>query len=201
MSLISEIDEIVQDKLDSIREDIAVLKEKINNIQLQKGDIGERGEKGDLGLKGERGPKGERGEKGESGKNGLIGITGQNGVDGRDGQNGKNGEPGKDGVIPTKEEFKKLIKSLMPQTQFGQSRFFGGTPKIKFIENETPSGNINGSNREFILTRVPETDSLKVFLNGARQRINDDYTLLFKTITFTVAPSTSSALLCDYRYF
>lgn len=80
----------------------------------------------------------------------------------------------------------------------------GGFSKIhlemKMIDDETPSGAVNGSNTDFTLVKTPNpTTSLKVFINGMRMRITEDYTLSGKTITFLTAPLTTSIILCDYR--
>lgn len=71
---------------------------------------------------------------------------------------------------------------------------------IHFIEDETPSGTVNGSNTDFVLGHDPNpTSSLKVFVNGMRMRITEDYTLSGRTISFVTAPPTNSIILCDYR--
>lgn len=80
----------------------------------------------------------------------------------------------------------------------------GGFSKIalegKLIDDETPTGTINGTNKAFTLASTPNpTASLKVYRGGARQRVTEDYTLSGDTITFTVAPVTGEILLCDYR--
>lgn len=68
------------------------------------------------------------------------------------------------------------------------------------IDDETPSGTVNGTNQIFTLANVPvPTNSLKVFVNGQRLRITEDYTLSGGTITFNTAPPTTSVILCDYR--
>ena len=70
------------------------------------------------------------------------------------------------------------------------------------IDGETPTGTINDINRVFTLADRPTpSGSLKLFLNGVRQRegSGNDFTLSGLTITFTNAPGTGSILLCDYR--
>lgn len=75
-----------------------------------------------------------------------------------------------------------------------------GALDIHIVDDETPVGTINGSNKAFTINNTPSpASSLKVYLNGARQRITEDYTLSGTTITFNVAPPTSSILLVDYR--
>jgi hypothetical protein len=80
----------------------------------------------------------------------------------------------------------------------------GGFSKIamegKIIDDETPTGTINGTNKIFTLASSPNPiSSLKVYRGGARQRITEDYTLSGKTITFTIAPVSGEVILCDYR--
>lgn len=178
MSLTNEFIGLIDERLNPLREEIFEMKNIVNNLKPIPGPKGEPGIKG--------GP-------GKNGKDGKDGKDGRDGLSGKDGQDGKNGIDGKD--FPQNEREK--INDFMNR----RGRLVGGVPVIKFIENEIPTGAINGSNRAYVLTKTPVTDSLKVFLNGARQRINDDYTLSLSTITFTNAPSTSSAILCDYRYF
>lgn len=78
--------------------------------------------------------------------------------------------------------------------------YYGAATKHRFIDDATPTGTINGSNKEFTIEKAPVTGSLKVFMNGARMRITEDYTFSGKTITFTVAPPSGSVLLVDYRH-
>lgn len=80
----------------------------------------------------------------------------------------------------------------------------GGLSKIalemKFIDNETPSGLINGINKVFTIKNIPNPpESLKVYIGGVRMRLTEDYTLSKRTITFLVAPMTNEIILCDYR--
>lgn len=68
------------------------------------------------------------------------------------------------------------------------------------IFSETPSGTINGSNTVFTLSQTPVNGSLAIYLNGARQKLTDDYTLSTATITFISAPPSGSNIICDYEY-
>lgn len=72
--------------------------------------------------------------------------------------------------------------------------------QINFADDETPSGTINGSNKIFTVANIPIAGSLKVFVNGSRMRITEDYTFSGTTITFITAPPTGSIILVDYRY-
>ena len=80
----------------------------------------------------------------------------------------------------------------------------GGTSYIgisqHFVDDETPSGAINGTNKDFVLANTPNpTASLKVFRGGARQRITEDYTFSGRTISFITALVAGEIILCDYR--
>lgn len=72
--------------------------------------------------------------------------------------------------------------------------------RIRFIDDETPSGTVNGSNTIFTISKAPETGSLKVYRGGIRLRVTEDYTFSGKTITFTIPPVTGEILLADFRF-
>lgn len=71
-----------------------------------------------------------------------------------------------------------------------------------FVDEETPSGTINGSNTAFVLANTPvPASSVRVYLNGSRRTGGgEDYTFSTATITFGSAPLTGSILRVDYRY-
>jgi hypothetical protein len=71
-----------------------------------------------------------------------------------------------------------------------------------FADDETPSGLVNSSNTVFTLANTPSPGaSLQLFENGLLQNPSgNDYSLSGNTITFTIAPSTGSALLAWYRF-
>jgi hypothetical protein len=68
------------------------------------------------------------------------------------------------------------------------------------VHGEVPSGTVNGSNTNFGLANTPLASTLKVYLNGLRQRggAGNDYTLSGTTITFATAPSTGDYLEVEY---
>jgi hypothetical protein len=71
---------------------------------------------------------------------------------------------------------------------------------IHFIDDEVPTGDINGANTDYVLAHNPNpTASLKVYLDGQKMKLTTDYTLSGKTITFLAAPLTGSNIVCDYR--
>jgi hypothetical protein len=69
-----------------------------------------------------------------------------------------------------------------------------------FVTEETPSGSINGSNVTFTLAVTPTSGTLKLYLNGVRQKsgAGNDYTLSTNTITMTTAPVSGDVLIADY---
>lgn len=75
-----------------------------------------------------------------------------------------------------------------------------GASAITHVFNEVPTGTVNGVNTDFVLAATPITNSLNVYLNGARLQITTDYTLATATITFLTAPLLGSVILCDYQY-
>lgn len=69
-----------------------------------------------------------------------------------------------------------------------------------FVVEETPSGSINGSNTTFTIANTPTAGTVKLYLNGVRQKsgAGNDYTITTNTITFTTAPVSGDVILCDY---
>lgn len=68
-----------------------------------------------------------------------------------------------------------------------------------FVDDETPSGTINGSNTAFTLANTPIAGTVKIFLNGLRQKVANDYTISGSAITYLAAPLTGDTLTADYR--
>lgn len=156
------------------------------------------------------GPKGDRGPAGES-------IVGPRGATGPAGKNGSSDTPEQvrnkleglkkgnklsmyaiEGLLDEIEKMRKLYEDV-PKSKGG-----GGFSKIHmdrhFVDDETPSGTINGSNVTFTISKAPTTGSLKVYRGGARQKVGDDYTISGRTITFDVAPVVGETLLVDFRF-
>lgn len=69
-----------------------------------------------------------------------------------------------------------------------------------FVFEETPSGSINGSNVTFTIASTPTAGTVRVFLNGVRQKsgAGNDYTITTNTITFTTAPISGDVIIVDY---
>lgn len=74
----------------------------------------------------------------------------------------------------------------------------GGLVISNFIFNEVPSGSVNSSNTSFTLANTPTANTVRVHLNGIRQKNTVDYTISGATITFVSAPTTGNLILIDY---
>lgn len=69
-----------------------------------------------------------------------------------------------------------------------------------FVDGEGPIGPVNGSNRVFVLTRTPLSNSLQLFHNGLILREEVDYRLAARTITLLgTPPSDTDSLVAYYR--
>lgn len=68
------------------------------------------------------------------------------------------------------------------------------------ISNETPTGNINWINLNFVLANTPSTNGEKVYLNWQRLKRIDDYTISSNVISMNSPPIAGDALLVDYTY-
>ena len=106
-----------------------------------------------------------------------------------------------DAINNLRERLEELEKKI-PIGKLGSagSGFSKKAMDFHIIDDETPSGAINGSNTVFTLANIPNpARSLKVYVNGQRVRLTEDYTFSVGTITFNTAPPTTSVILCDYR--
>lgn len=76
----------------------------------------------------------------------------------------------------------------------------GTLSPTNFVTEETPSGTINGSNTAFTLANTPTAGTVRVYLNGVRQKsgAGNDYTITTNTITFTTAPVSGDVIIVDY---
>jgi hypothetical protein len=70
----------------------------------------------------------------------------------------------------------------------------GGASEV----SEVPSGTINGSNKDFIITYEPITGSLKVFIDSLID-VNFSYVSLTKTITMVDAPVVGQNIRVVYN--
>lgn len=76
-----------------------------------------------------------------------------------------------------------------------------GLTGSNFVDKETPSGSINGSNTSFTLANTPVAGSEHVFLNGLLQESGggNDYTISGTTITMATAPLSGEKIRVSYR--
>lgn len=74
-------------------------------------------------------------------------------------------------------------------------------PGVGFIDQETPSGVVNGVNAGYTLSQTPSpSSSLAVYRNGVRLTYGVDYTAVENAITFgPTVPQTGDIVLCTYR--
>jgi hypothetical protein len=81
-------------------------------------------------------------------------------------------------------------------------RISASIPGLGFVDQETPTGAINGVNAVFTLSQTPSpSSSLAVYRNGLRMTSGVDYTLSGMVVTFAtgLVPQTSDTLACSYR--
>ena len=71
-----------------------------------------------------------------------------------------------------------------------------GTP----IDNEAPTGTMNGVNPTFTLANAPISGSVRLYYNGMRLKSGSDYSISGSTITMLVLfPNSGESFLADYR--
>lgn len=176
----------------------------------QPGSQGERGEKGDQGprgLVGERGPKGEKGDQGERGEQGYQGLPGERGDRGPRGLIGDSGVgiPGRDGSSDNPLEIARKLNTLNQEVE--QTVIIGLVKKLEFLEGEikkirstktssvrlgggggitfeTPSENVNGTNKIFTGFSIPKY----IVVDGVTYFENNGYTRSGLTVTTEIAP-------------
>ena len=73
------------------------------------------------------------------------------------------------------------------------------TVDTRKVWGETPSGTIDGVNDEFTAANTFKTGTLRVFLNGSRMKITEDYTESGAVVTFVTPPEVDSNILFDYE--
>lgn len=66
------------------------------------------------------------------------------------------------------------------------------------VLNEIPSGAINGSNATFGTAQTFTAGTLRVYLNGLRQRQLEDYVEGVQAFTMNIAPLLGDSLIVDY---
>ena len=94
-----------------------------------------------------------------------------------------------------------LLKKLDEKKLGGGGGFSYAAMKRHFVEEEEPSGTVNGTNKDFTIAKAPNPiNSLKVYVNGQRMTTTEDYTFAGITISFVTAPPTTSIVRVDYRF-
>jgi hypothetical protein len=68
-----------------------------------------------------------------------------------------------------------------------------------FVDNEVPSGTIDGLNDTFTIANTPIAGSFKLYNAIRLKGGGEDYTLTGTTIVFVTPPELGSNLQCDYR--
>jgi hypothetical protein len=76
-----------------------------------------------------------------------------------------------------------------------------GYVDAKEIRNETPTGTIDGTNREFTLAQTPMTGTVQVFVSGLMMLPGTHFTVSGTTLTFTdpYQPITGEWVRVSYR--
>lgn len=188
------------------------------------GQPGPKGERGPAGPQGKQGIQGEKGEKGDPGKNGKAPEYEWQETRVRfkqpDGEwgpwkdlRGPMGEPGKGSPSVQVFNDESKITTSTQELHFNGDgvavrqqgvrtivTITGGGSNYNLSDNETPTGTINGVNTDFTLANEPVAGTLKLYRNGIRQKIDEDFTLSGNIITFIIAPQVGEILLADYQY-
>jgi len=76
------------------------------------------------------------------------------------------------------------------------------TLRVQYSDRETPSGVVDGINKVFTLSKIPELYSEHLYLNGLLQDSGEteDYTITENIITFINPPLEGSKIRCTYRH-
>ena len=77
----------------------------------------------------------------------------------------------------------------------------GSLTAASFVDSETPTGSVDGTNDVFVLANVPTSGSEHVYLNGIRMERGSGnyYTISTDTITFLFVPLSGDKIRVDYR--
>ncbi len=97
-----------------------------------------------------------------------------------------------------------FVAGAVPQTSDVLAAFYRlavTIPGVGFVDQQTPTGAINGVNPVFTLSQTPSpSNSLEVYRNGLLLSAGVDYLLNGAMITFiALAPQSTDTLLCSYR--
>lgn len=73
-------------------------------------------------------------------------------------------------------------------------------PDYYFVDKETPTGQVNGVNVTFELSRIPTLGSEHIYINGLLQESDYDYVIEDNVVVFYEAPDYGMRIRCSYRY-
>lgn len=200
---------------------------KFNSQVGEEGPAGPAGETGPPGQDGATGPAGPVGAEGEAGAAGPAGppgpaggmVAGETPFGSVDGTNIYFSTA----LVYSPNSLCVYLNGLRQQrlgdyTETGSQTFrfleapwLGSTVRVDYVVEstaivpgeiiirETPSGNIDGANKTFVLANDPHGTEL-IYLNGLLQEpgAGNDYTISGNTITMTVAPKVGGRLKVNY---
>jgi hypothetical protein len=98
-----------------------------------------------------------------------------------------------------------FVQSAIPQANdvlLASYRIGANSTGLTFVDSETPTGVVDGSNTVFAVSQVPNpAASLSLYRNGMRLRANLDYILTGSSLLFLsgLAPQPGDVLVCSYR--
>lgn len=192
MSLQQEISDIIEQKLKPVEDTLVNLENKIDAIELKKGEKGETGDRGEQGMKGKDGIQGKRGIKGEQGEQGIQGINGLNGLD------GKNGIDGKESII-TKTLVEEIIDKVLSKIPKQKSIYVPTT----FGASHSPlheSFAMNGVDTFVTLSAGVEAqgNAIIVRYQGQTLDMTTHYTVNGTKISFTFTPANNTTISITY---
>jgi hypothetical protein len=110
--------------------------------------------------------------------------------------------PDRVAVITTAGELGAVVGSLTDCIRVDGTSAPCGIGGAVFVDLETPSGTVNGSNANFTLSISPNPGgSLMLYVNGVLHRAVNDYTLSGASIQFQPSriPAAGSVLMASYR--
>ena len=93
-----------------------------------------------------------------------------------------------DAKLPTEKAVRSYVATQIPAA-------------TNFVDRETPTGLVNGSNVTYTLAFTPVAGSEHVYLNGILQEpgAGNDYTISGATITYLTAPVSGDKIRVSYR--
>ena len=104
-----------------------------------------------------------------------------------------------------KKAVDKLIKDYIHKNLQIHVPYGGGGMSFKFADNETPTGDVNGTNKTFTLDNTPDpVTCLRFKVEGAELILDstnsNGCSLSGKTVTTIMAPPTGALVRAYYRY-